>query len=572
MFRNRVLHRVSWLLVLLAWSGCTNTSSDGAASKKATDGRGEEGTRSLGTGDDLGAGGTAGTGAQDGFTEGGGLSASAGTTASGVAYDAAYEPSASNDGDKYESVGVNPFTVVAHDPFSTFAADVDTASYDIFRRDVNLNLIPQAGSVRLEDFVNYFRYDYPAPQESAEHPFAISLAAVGNPLGRATTLLRVGIQAQKPPASEKKPASIVFLIDTSGSMQTEEKLPLVQHLLTETLNVLDADDTVSIVTYAGDTSVRLPPTPVAHRSVIEAEINGLDAGGSTAGAAGLTLAYEQAAAGFINDGINHVVLCTDGDFNVGPSSDEELVQLIEEKRKTGITLTALGFGIGNLNDAMMEKVSNAGNGIYSVIASKTQATSYAEDKMLATLVHVAKDMKLQVEFNPETVRAYRLLGYENRAIADDDFRDDMVDAGEVGAGHRVTALYELVLAGDDIPMPEEGPEIVDGEAVEGKREIAAEDLVLVKVRYKAPGATEEDAAYEVSATLAPSAIAEVGDDDVRWAVAMAAFAEFLKGSPFARDEDLEVIGAIVQAQKDRDLERTEFAELFAKALTLLGKD
>lgn len=482
----------------------------------------------------------------------------------------ANEPPYDENNEQYEPVGTNPFVVVAHDPFSTFAADVDTASYDIFRRDVQQGRLPDPDSVRLEEFVNYFRYNYPAPEPGDEHPFSITLAAAPNLFPRETTLLRVGIQAELPP--EKKPANLVFLIDVSGSMTSEDKLPLVKTLLTATLDVLDPTDTVSIVTYASDTGVRLAPTPVSNRSRIVEEINALESGGSTAGASGINLAYEQAEAAFIDGGINHVLLCTDGDFNVGPSSDAALVSLIEEKRATGITLTVLGFGYGNLNDSMMEKVSNAGNGIYAVISSEEQAERYVEQRMFSSLYHVAKDMKIQVEFNPDYVYAYRLLGYENRAIADDDFRDDSVDAGEVGAGHRVTALYELVPTGGSVPEPAGAPAVEDGDAVDGEREIAAADMVLVKVRYKEPGADESAEAFEVSSRLAPDAVVsetDAMDEDLEWAVAVAAFAEILKESPYADPGSLLLIQDIVASETWLDSDREEFKTLFETTTSLL---
>jgi Ca-activated chloride channel family protein len=475
---------------------------------------------------------------------------------------------ASNQGDSYTSVRVNPFVLVAHDPFSTFAADVDSASYDIFRRDVNLGLQPKPESVRLEDYVNNFEYDYAAPDAKSEHPFAISLAAAPHPVRAGITLLRVGIQARLRADTAKKPANLVFLIDTSGSMQSADKLPLVQRVLTNALTMLDPTDTVSIVTYASGTRVALEPTLVQSAATITDAIANLTAGGSTNGAGGIQLAYEQAQAGFIKDGINHIVLCTDGDFNVGASSDQELVTLIKDKRETGITLTALGFGVGNLNDSMMEKVSNAGNGIYSVISSQVQADMYVEDRLLATFEHVAKDVKIQLELNPKHVLAYRLLGYEDRAIVDQQFRDDMVDAGEIGAGHRVTALYELVLAGGTVPKIDGAPATIEGAAVDGTREIDAGDLVLVKVRYKQPGATADDPATELSTVLAPDAILASfadADRDLGWAVAMAMLGEVVKESPYAQGEtDLDAVDGLVQPQASRDAYRTELVDLLGK--------
>ncbi|MEM1416114.1 MAG: von Willebrand factor type A domain-containing protein [Myxococcota bacterium] len=476
-------------------------------------------------------------------------------------------------GDRFEDVGTNPFTRAAHDPFSTFAADVDTASYDIFVRDVGLyGTLPNPTSVRLEEYVNAFPYAYPTPEPGAEVPFAIDLDWGAHPMAReGRTLLRVGIQASAPPELVKLPTNLVFLVDVSGSMSTRDKLPLVQRLLTRALDELDETDTISIVTYAGRVGVRLPPTNARERDTIAEAIANLSAGGSTAGAAGIDLAYAQAEAGFVEGGFNHVVLCTDGDFNVGASTDDALVELIEEKRETGVTPTALGFGRGNLNDAMMERVSNAGNGIYSVIASEAHADRYASESLLQTITFVAKDMKIQVEFNPEHVEGYRLLGYENRAIADDDFRNDVVDAGEVGAGHRVTALYEVVLAGDALPEVEGAP-IVEGEPVEGEREVAAGDIVLVKVRWKERTASAEDPAMETAATLAPTDLqSELVDPDTRFASAVAALAEILKGSPFADEGDLDAIEETFGAQASRDERRAELAELFRTARGLLGR-
>jgi Ca-activated chloride channel family protein len=468
-------------------------------------------------------------------------------------------------------VGANPFVLAAHDALSTFGADVDTASYDQFRAAVTAGYFPSPESVRLEDFVNYFGYDYPAPAATDADPFAISLAAARGLTPRQTTLLRVGIQAEQPPPFEKKKTHVVFLIDVSGSMA--EELPLVQDVLTAALDTLADEDRVSIVTYANGTQLRLPPTPLSERQEIASVIDDLESGGGTNGEGGIQLAYAQAERAFIAGGINHVVLCTDGDFNVGASSDEALVELIKQKRETGVTLTALGFGTQGVNDSMLEKVSNAGDGIYSVITSQTQAERYARERLLSTLVHVAKDMKIQVEFNPALVRAYRLLGYEDRAIADADFRNDTVDAGDIGAGHRVTALYELVLGSD--PLPEVAGDGVraQGETGGAAPEVSASDLVLVKVRYKQPGATTADPASEVSAGLAPESIAsdaEGADDDLRWAAAIAAFAEILKDSPYGSIDELGALAATFEAQAERDADRAELLRLFEATRALPG--
>jgi Ca-activated chloride channel family protein len=463
--------------------------------------------------------------------------------------------------------------VVTHDPLSTFGVDVDTASYDIFRRDVNLGGLPHNTSVRLEEYVNSFPYDYPAPDAGDPHPFRISLAAAPHLLSRGTGILRVGIQTTKPAPFEKKPANLVFLVDTSGSMDAPDRLPLVQYTLGQTLDVLDPTDTVSIVTYSTMVAVRVPPTPLSNRLPIERAIADLMASGSTNGAGGIQLAYRQAEDAFIQGGINHVVLCTDGDFNVGVSTTQGLVNLITEKRKTGITLTVLGYGTGNLNDGMMEAISNKGNGIYGMISSQDHATRYVRDRMLSTFDHVAKDVKIQVEWNPDLVYAYRLLGYENRAIADNDFRNDVIDAGEIGKGHRVTALYEFVAPGRPVPKPRSGDfPPLDGPLYTGPREVASSDFVKVKVRYKSPDAVEADPALEIAGSMNPDGIVtdlSAGDLDMQWSVAIAGFAEILKGSPYADPGHLEVIRKIANAQSHRDRDRAEFLELLGKAWTRL---
>jgi Ca-activated chloride channel family protein len=465
----------------------------------------------------------------------------------------------------------NPFVMTEHDPLSTFAADIDTASYDIFARYVSEGMLPPADMVRLEEFVNYFHYGYEPPEPNAEHPFKVALAAAPSLSDPATLLLRVGIQGRLP-SPEKRPANLVFLVDVSGSMQSSDKLPLVQYTLLETLSVLDPTDTVSIVTYASDTSVRLRPTPVAEASAIERAIEGLTAEGSTNGGSGIELAYRQAEAALLEGGINHVLLCTDGDFNLGLTSTQDLLELIGKKRKSGVTLTALGYGTG-LNDYMMNAVSNAGNGSYSVIHSREQAAEYVENRFLSSLDFIAKDMKIQVEFNADKIAAYRLLGYETRAVADKDFRNDAVDAGEVGAGHRVTALYQLVPKGVAVPQPARAPEPESGAAYAGDIEVSADDYVLVKIRYKNPGASETDPAFEVAQSLGDAGIAEgweALDADFQWALAIASFAEVLKQSPYATRDVLPNVQQIAARPVHRAVaERKEFARLLDLAIGLM---
>ena len=481
-------------------------------------------------------------------------------------------PSSPSEGDKYEDVGANPFTVVTHDPQSTFGIDVDTASYDLFRRDTgNYGWLPHEAGVRLEEYVNNFDYDYQAPASDSEVPFEVSVEAAASPY-RDVVLMRVGIRGQEAPEEDKKPANVVFLVDVSGSMSSNLKLPLVKTVLKETVTMLEPTDTISIVTYAGQVGVRLEPTPASEVAVIFDAIETMKSGGGTSGAAGLTLAYEQAEAAFIDGGINHIVLCSDGDFNIGPSSDEALVELIEEKRESGITMTVLGFGSGNLNDSMMEKVSNAGNGVYGVIANQDHAISYVQNKLLSTLFFIAKDVKIQVDFNAEQVLAYRLLGYENRAIADHLFEDDTVDAGEIGAGHTVTALYELVLNGEAIPQAPGMPEVDDGEAFDGELEFESNELCLVKIRYKNPEDGVDDPSMALSQAVIEKQIAdhiEATSGDFQFAAAVSGLAEHLRLSPFALPGDFEHIRSLAEQNVDGKADREEFIWLLDVAEPML---
>ena len=462
-----------------------------------------------------------------------------------------------------------PFVLTDADPFSTFAADVDTASYDIFRRSLGNRMLPLPSEVRIEEYVNYFEYDYPAPEPDAEVPFTISLAASSNVNAEdGTKLLRVGIQGARP--ASKPATNLVFLVDVSGSMAAANKLPLVKTVIEETLDELDLDDEVSIVTYAADTRVRLAPTPARDRDRIEAVVDALQAGGGTNGASGIQLAYEQAQAGMIEGGINHIVLCTDGDFNLGISDPDQLVALIKQKRQTGVTLTALGFGERN-NDSMMERVSDAGNGIYSVLYDADQAIAYAHQRLLSTMIHIAKDMKIQVEFNPEHVYAYRLIGYEDRAVADTQFRNDRVDGGEVGAGHRVTALFELALTADDVPA---GVTPTRGESTASRveQEIAAEELVRVKVRWKKPGASSADPASETNAALTPEDVGdslEALDDDAKWAVAVSYLAATLRSDPRARRSELPRLRTLIEPLANDRSDRFELLSLWPRVEELL---
>jgi len=472
----------------------------------------------------------------------------------------------------------NPFVMVGHDPLSTFATDVDTASYDIFRQHIQAGMLPDASKVRVEEFVNAFDYDYlkPSDADGYPHPFTLDVEAAPSPFN-ATTIMRVGVRGRTFDAMQV-PANIVWLLDVSGSMQSAAKLPLVKTFMLEALDAIPPQSTVSIVTYAGFTTVALGPTPATDKATITNTLNSLSAGGSTAGAAGIDLAYQQAELGKLAEGINVVILCSDGDFNVGVSSTQGLLDLIEDKRKTGIMLSVYGFGMSNLNDTMFEAVSNAGNGTYAVISSEEQATEYAHNNLIQNISYVAQDVKIQVAFNPDEVKAYRLLGYENRQIADVDFKNDTVDAGEIGADHMVTALYELVLTDETVPNVVGAPPVEDGAAFDPSADpsfipAAAGSLAEVRLRYKTVGATADDPASQVDFLLTPSLL--LGDSDgasadFQWATMMAGWAEVLKGSPYAPSDQLLEIQAIATANAGLAGDRQEFLTLLESALGLLG--
>lgn len=571
--RIRTAALIGAMFIGVAGVGCDNGASDSGASSS---------TDSGGTSYEYDPGSQAG-GADAASGEFGGEwygGASADTTGGGAGIagpgmdgaEPELPPEAPDTGGSFEPVGTNPFVMTDHDPLSTFAVDVDTASYDIFRQYMGWNQLPPAASVRLEEFVNFFKYAYEAPSFDDPTPFAIHLEAAPGLATPETTLVRIGIKGRDAAPFEKKPANLVFLVDTSGSMSQSNKLPLVKLILTEALDVLDPTDKVAIVTYAGSTKVALTSTPVSNTAAIQSGLDAMAAGGSTWGEGGINLAYEQAELGFVEGGINHVILCTDGDFNVGLSGDQGLVDLITEKRKSGITLTVLGFGMDNLNDSMMEKLSNAGNGSYSVIANEDQAISYAHDRLLSALEMIAQDVKIQVVWNPSRVLAYRLLGYENRAIADVDFTNDKVDAGEIGAGHTVTALYEIIPAGGAIPEAEGAPEIEAGAAYDGELDVDADEVCRVKLRYKQPGASEEDPAAEVAVGLSPHDVLDdlaAASADLRWAAGVAAFAELLKGSPYARADRAPQIRAALEESQGLDVDRNELFGFFDGAIALL---
>lgn len=467
------------------------------------------------------------------------------------------------EGNEYEDPGTNPFVLTEAQPTSTFASDSDTASYDLFLQAIQYNDLPHPSSVRLEEFVNFFKYDYVAPNADHEEPFRVQVDVTESPFTPGAQIMRIGIQGKKAADLPVKGINVVFLVDVSGSMAGAAKLPLVKALLSEAVLQLEPTDTISIVTYAGYESLHLPATSASNQDTIISSIESLASGGGTNGAGGIDMAYTQAESAFIEGGINHVVLCTDGDFNVGPYSTADLLELIAEKRKTGVTLTVLGFGYGNLNDAMMELVSNAGNGVYGIISNLDDAIQYAATKLLSTLNMIAKDVKIQVEINSDVVYAYRQLGYENRQLEDWMFFEDTVDAGELPAEHAVTALYELIPVGQSLPEPEGAPELLTTAVDPFDMEIAEDEMVLVKIRYKDIEDSEEDPSFQINTARLSGVEAmafEDADPSFQFAVAVAAFAEILKESPFARKDMFGTIQNIVAATKENIPARNQFAE------------
>ena len=359
--------------------------------------------------------------------------------------------------ESYARVAENAFVRVSQEPLATFSIDVDTASYSNVRRFLNMNQLPPADAVRIEELVNYFTYDYARP--SGVHPIGASMEVADAPWNSRHRLVRIGIKARDIDAKQRPPSNLVFLIDVSGSMNTPQKLPLVKSGLKMLVDQLGENDMVSIVVYAGTSGLVLPPTSGERKDVIAQAIDNLQAGGSTNGGAGIQLAYQQATDNFIRGGVNRVILVTDGDFNVGITSQGDLTRLIEDRAKSGVFLSVLGFGMGNLKDSTMERLADMGNGHYAYIDTLNEARKVLVEEMSNTLVTVAKDVKIQVDFNPARVEAYRLIGYENRVLRPEDFNNDLKDAGEMGAGHAVTALFEIVPRGGSVPGPSIDPSV-----------------------------------------------------------------------------------------------------------------
>jgi Ca-activated chloride channel homolog len=445
----------------------------------------------------------------------------------------------------YDRIVESSFARALEEPLSTFSIDVDTASYANVRRFIEGGSLPPPDAVRIEELVNYFSYDYAGPKGDA--PFGFDTELGPCPWNSGHLLLRVGLQARRVPEKDIPPSNLVFLIDVSGSMDEENKLPLVKESLKLLARKMRQEDRISIAVYAGSAGLVLPPTPGSRKDAILAAIDGLEAGGSTAGGEGILLAYETAKKAFIAKGNNRVVLATDGDFNVGASSDGELVRMIEEKRKEGVFLTVLGFGMGNYQDSKMQKLADSGNGNYAYVDTLSEAEKVLSKQMAGTLYAVAKDVKVQIEFNPAVVGEYRLIGYEKRALAARDFADDAKDAGELGAGSSVTALYELVPATGASARSD-----LKYQSATISPKAASGELMTIKFRYKPPeGDTsklvEEPVPLEKRELKATS-------DDFRFAAAVAEWGLLLRDSAYRGSASWAQVQTLAAGARGRDQE------------------
>lgn len=466
--------------------------------------------------------------------------------------------------ERYAQITENPFLETSRAPLSTFSIDVDTAAYSNVRRFIKDGQLPPKDAVRIEEMINYFDYAYPQPL--GDVPFSVTTETASCPWNSKNKLAMIGLQGKKVALDNTPPSNLVFLLDVSGSMNDPNKLPLVKQGLKMMVNQMKPNDRVALAVYAGSTGLVLSSTPISQKQQIINALDRLEAGGSTNGGAGIQLAYQVAKENFIQNGNNRVILATDGDFNVGMSSDNDLVNLIEEKRKSGIFLSVLGFGRGNLNDSMMEKLANKGNGNYAYIDSQDEARKALGEQVAGTLYTIAKDVKIQVEFNPAKVAGYRLLGYENRMLANRDFNDDEKDAGEIGAGHSVTAIYEIVPAGQTVDN--DGIELKYSKVEPSNTRFNAE-LLTVKLRYKEPKA---DQSKLLTMGLMDSGNGiDSASENMKFAASVAQFGLILRDSRYKGSANVGSIVALANSAKSHDLNgyRGEFIDLVGQARSLI---
>jgi Ca-activated chloride channel family protein len=460
--------------------------------------------------------------------------------------------------EQYNRIYENPFLEVTKNPLSTFSIDVDTASYSNIRRFLSNNTLPPKDAVRVEEMLNYFTYDYPQPK--GNDPFSINIEMSDSPWKKDHKLVHIGLQGKEIPTKNMPSSNLVFLLDTSGSMESPDKLPLLKSAFKLLLSQLRENDRVSIVVYAGSAGLVLPSTPGNQKEKIEAALDNLQAGGSTAGGEGIQLAYKIAMENFIENGNNRVILATDGDFNVGASSDGELIRMIEEKREQGTFLSILGFGTGNYKDSKMEQLADKGNGNYAYIDGLNEAKKVFVKEMGGTLLTIAKDVKLQVEFNPSKVKAYRLIGYENRMLRNEDFNDDKKDAGDIGSGHRVTAMYEIIPAGVNATIPEVD-KLKYQETKISDSSMNSKEIMTVKFRYKDPKSTTSK--LIVKSIEDKHIKTEDTSDDFRFSAAVAGLGLLMRDSEFKGSITAEDIVDMAKNAKGEDTEgyRKEFIKL-----------
>jgi Ca-activated chloride channel homolog len=467
--------------------------------------------------------------------------------------------------EEYDRIYENPFLEAKENPLSTFSIDVDTASYANSRRFLRNGRLPPKDAVRIEELINYFNYDYPAP--TGADPFSVNCELGPCPWNEKHELLMIGLQGKKIEVAQLPPSNLVFLTDVSGSMSSHNKLPLLKKSLRMLVDNMRPEDKVALVVYAGAAGLVLDSTSGKKKKKILAAIEKLNAGGSTAGGAGIQLAYKVAKENFMPEGNNRIILATDGDFNVGENSDAGLSRMVEEKRKGGVFLTVLGFGTGNYKDSKMEKLADTGNGNYAYVDSIREAKKALVTEMGGTLFTIAKDVKLQLEFNPATVSSYRLIGYENRMLKKEDFNDDKKDAGELGAGHRVTALYEIVRVGVEEPVAK-----VDELKYQKKAKlIKSKDMLTLKLRYKAPKETKSQLITRI--VKAKEITLKKPSDNWAFASAVAEFAMVIRDSKHKGTASFD--SALHRARKSRGKDehgyRAEFVHLIESADLLAGK-
>jgi Ca-activated chloride channel family protein len=492
----------------------------------------------------------------------------AGTTSNSIAPLATpapqYEEPVGNT-EQYSHIDENPFLEVARAPLSTFSIDVDTASYSNTRRFLKDGQLPPKDAVRIEELVNYFSYDYPQPV--GEAPFSVTAEISEAPWNPSHRLVHIGLQGKRIPTADLPPANLVFLLDVSGSMNEPRKLPLVKSAMKLLAEHLTARDRVAMVVYAGSSGLVLPATSGDRKGEILSAIDRLEAGGSTNGGEGIQLAYRIAQENFIKDGVNRVILATDGDFNVGVTSEGELVRLIEEKRQSGVFLSVLGFGTGNVKDSMMEKLADKGNGNYAYIDSLGEARKVLGEQVGGTIFTIAKDVKIQVEFNPRQAAAYRLIGYENRLLRDQDFNDDTKDAGEIGAGHTVTALYEVVPFGQKFENPGVDP-LKYQQPTQPSAMANSNELMTVKLRYKEP-TNEVSKLVQVSLADAKGKLGSASEN-FKFASAVAAFGMLLRDSKYKANASYNKVLELARASTGADAQgyRAEFIQLVETARLL----